>query len=226
MQPGTVRAKKYLACPGTPDGFLQEVEAANSGRVRVDVGMADQMVNQGELRAPIIGKAAEMRDDKDHIGILASQEFHHGDFTHHVVQHGEREGTSDLADLPCNTPIITVYLDAAKPVLLHRRLDHREHSAAVSVRVDECESVKAIGRAGDDARYFAVGHRVVRMEGGKEHRAVDPCPGRPPKILPQRRRRVPRPGQPIAFARVTMAVNDHRLALVGVPPAGRNARRM
>jgi hypothetical protein len=58
----------------------------------VDVGVAHQVIDQCQLRTPIVGKAAKMRDDEGDIRILHRQEFDGGDFADRVAENREREG--------------------------------------------------------------------------------------------------------------------------------------
>ena len=46
MQPRAVRTEKKLVCPRACHPLFQNVEAANSGRVRVDIRVPFQMINQ------------------------------------------------------------------------------------------------------------------------------------------------------------------------------------
>src|SRR5262249_14034195 len=47
------------------------------------------------------------------------------------------------------------------------------------------------------------------MEGSEQHRAVDACTGCARQIFGERRVGIPESGQPVAFPRMAMAVNDH-----------------
>ena len=58
MQPRPVGAEQDLVRAGALHRLLQQVEAADAGRVGVDVRMAHEMIDQGELRAPVVGEAA------------------------------------------------------------------------------------------------------------------------------------------------------------------------
>src|ERR1700734_1918198 len=164
MQPGTIRAEEHFAGSGAPHRVLEKIEAANSGSIDVDVGVPNQMIDHGKLSPPIVGETAEMRDDEIYLGIFPRDQFDDGNFAHHVIQHRQRKCAGHFANLARNARVMAVNLDAPKSITLHRDLDHGENSPPVALRVNESESIKAVGTAGYDAGDFPVGHSVVRVK--------------------------------------------------------------
>ena len=99
MQPGTVGAEQDLVRTGAAQRLLEQIEATHAGGIGVDVVVAHEMVDQGELRGPIVCEAAEMRDDEGDVGILLRQQLDDRDFAGYVVEHGNPEGAGGLANL-------------------------------------------------------------------------------------------------------------------------------
>jgi hypothetical protein len=75
-------------------------EATHIRGVGVHVQVADEMVDEGKLGAPVVSEAAQVRDDERHVRVVAGQEFDDGDLAHHVVQHRQPEPPRRLAHLP------------------------------------------------------------------------------------------------------------------------------
>ena len=69
-QPRAVRAKEKFARAGAFNGRDDVVKAADARSVRVDVGIAHQLFDDAFVRAPIVGEAAEVRDNEVDVGIL------------------------------------------------------------------------------------------------------------------------------------------------------------
>jgi hypothetical protein len=167
------------------------------------------MINQGQLRAPVIGKTSQMRNDEWHVGVFLGQQLDHRNLAHHVVHHRQREGSRGFADFAGERRVVAMRLYPDEAVARDRFLNHRCHTTAIALRMDEDESVKAVGTAPDNPRDFAIGDRVIGMKGGEQRRAVNARSGGPPQIFCERRIGIPRAGQPVAFSGMTMAINDH-----------------
>ena len=75
MQPRTIGSEQHFARAGALHSLLEEIEAAHTGRVGIDVGMARDEIDQRELRPPVVGKAPEVRDDEGDIGVFLRQEL-------------------------------------------------------------------------------------------------------------------------------------------------------
>ena len=70
MEPGPVGAEQDLVRAGAAQRLLEQIEAPHAGGVGVDVVVAHEMVDQRELRGPVVCEAAEVRDDEGDVGIL------------------------------------------------------------------------------------------------------------------------------------------------------------
>ena len=85
VEPRSVGAKQDLSRPRALDGLLQDVEATNARCVRVDVRVPHQVIDQRDLRLPVVGEAAQMRNDEIDVRVFRGQQFTHRDSTHHIV---------------------------------------------------------------------------------------------------------------------------------------------
>jgi hypothetical protein len=150
-----------------------------------------------------------MRNDEWHVRVFLPQQLDQRNLAHHVIHHRQGESPRGFADFAGERRVVAVRLDPDETMARDRFLNHRRHTTAIALRVDEGESVKAIGTAPDNPRDFAIGGRVVGMKGGEQHRAVNARSGRPPQIFCDRRIGVPGAGQPVAFSGMTMAIYDH-----------------
>src|SRR6478736_1619173 len=61
VQPGAVRTEQQLVSTRAPYGVRQQIEAAHTGAVGVDVRMTHEMVSQGHLSPPIVREASQVR---------------------------------------------------------------------------------------------------------------------------------------------------------------------
>ena len=109
--------------------------------------------------------------------------------------------------------------DADESELFDRLAHQRRHATAVGLRMDEREPVESLRPARHDARDLPVGHAVVRVKRWKQDCALYSCGSRSAHIFFQRRRRVPRSGQPVTFSSVAMAVYDHAFFGYRLPPS-------
>src|SRR5688572_33185285 len=114
-----------------------------------------------------------------------------------------------IADLPCDAGIVPVNLDPDETVFLNRFANQFSHAAPVPFRVNKREAKKSARMPLNNAGNFAVRRAVVRMENRKKNCAFDPRFLAPMHETSQPGARVPRAGQTIAGACVTMAVDDH-----------------
>jgi hypothetical protein len=74
MQPGSVEPEQDFLGSCSRDGLFQNVKSADARCVCVNVGMSHQVINQRNLRPPVVGKAAEVRNDKIHVRIFLGQQ--------------------------------------------------------------------------------------------------------------------------------------------------------
>src|SRR5262249_28174385 len=100
-------------------------------------------------------------------------------------------------------------LDPDKAVFSDRFAHHLFDSSSIMLRMNESEAKESIRTTLDDAGDGAIRDSVIRMEGGKEYSAIDPCRTAPAQEIVQGRVGIPRPGQAIASPRVAMTVDDH-----------------
>ena len=104
--------------------------------------VAHEHPDHRDLRAPVVGEAAEVRDDELDVGVLAREQLDGLDLAHHVVEHGDAGTACHVADLAGDASVVAVHLDAAEAVLLDRLADERQHPARVADRMDEREAVQ------------------------------------------------------------------------------------
>ena len=144
MQPWAVGAEQELARASALQRFGEEIEAAHARAVGVHVGVTDQDVDEGALRPPVVGKAAEMRDDEGDVRIFLGHEVDDRDLAHQVVEHGQPPRPRDLADLPADAGVVAVHLDAAEAMALDGLADQRSDPAGVAGGVDEREAPEPV----------------------------------------------------------------------------------
>jgi len=161
MEPGPVCAEQDLVRAGPAQRLLEQIEAPHARGVGVDVVVAHEVVDQGELCRPVVGEAAEVRDDEGDVGIFLRQQLDDRHLADDVIEHGDPEGAGSVADLAADPADMTMNLDADEAVALDGRLHHRCDAAAIALGIDEGEAVEAAGLAGHDAGHFPVGHGVV-----------------------------------------------------------------
>ena len=101
-----------------------------------------------------------------HVRVLAREQLDDGHLAHDVVEHGQRVGARDLADLARDACVVAVHLDAAEAVAARPpRARARRPGPRRARACDEREAVEPTRAAGDDARDLAVGGGVVGVEG-------------------------------------------------------------
>src|SRR5215471_13096660 len=135
--------------------------------------MSYQVIDKGQLGPPVIGKAAQMWNDKRHLRVLRGQQLHYGNLPYHIIEHRQCKRLGHLTHLACDAPVMPVYLDTTKAVVPDGLLDDIADVAAVSYGMHQCKAIKALGMAGHEACYLAVGDAVVRVKHTQQHRAVD-----------------------------------------------------
>ena len=179
--------------------------------------MPHQMIDQCQLCAPVIGKTAQMRNDKVHIRVFLREQFAHGHLAHDVVQHRQAEGAGGGADAPRDARIVPMQFDADHPELDHRLRDQGADAALIAQRIGEGEAEQTVRLPCDDACHFAVGRGIVGIEGREYDGPVDACLARTLQIDRQRRARIPGPGETVARSRMAMAIDDHAGCLFVLP---------
>src|SRR5215471_21732076 len=123
--------------------------------------MSYQVIDKGQLGTPVIGKAAQMWNDKRHLRVLRGEQFHHGNLPYHIIEHRQCKRLGHLTHLACDAPVTSVHLDAAKAVAPDGLLDEDADVATVPHGMHHREAIKASGTTRYEARYLPVGNAVV-----------------------------------------------------------------
>src|SRR5580700_5773293 len=100
-------------------------------------------------------------------------------------------------------------LDPAKSPFCDRVLNHPEDSARIPTCVDEGKSDEPLRMLGDDLGDLGVRLLIASMQRGHHDGLVDACSSSPAEVIRHRRAGIPRRGHLVAFAGVTMEVDDH-----------------
>jgi len=219
MEPGAVGAKQNLGWPGPLQRLLKKVEAPDAGGVGVEIRIAGERVDEGLLRLPVVGEAAEMRDDEVDIGIFPAKQVGNGNFTHRVVQDGQMKKTRRVANRAIDAGVVTVHLDTEEPVTPYRAADQIKHAMAIAFGVYEGKAIELFRPAGYDAGDLPIRDCVVGMEGSEQHALANADLSRAHQVPIEGSAGVPGTGKTVAFTCVTMAVDDHLMfALAEWPP--------
>src|SRR5262249_42692854 len=120
-----------------------------------------QVIDQGQLGPPVIGKAAQMWNDKRHLRVLRGEQLHHGNLPYHIIEHRQCKRLGHLTHLACDAPVMPVYLDTTKTVVPDGLLDKDAHAAAVPHGMHHRKAIKASGVSDHKAPHLAVGYSVV-----------------------------------------------------------------
>ena len=108
-----------------------------------------------------------------------------------------------------------MHLDSAEAVLHNGCAYQGGDATSVALRVHEGETVKSIRSTANDAGDVPVGLRIIGMEGGEEHGAIDAGLPRAPEVGVERGVGVPRPTETVSLSRVAMRIDDHLADLLG-----------
>jgi hypothetical protein len=161
MQPGSIGSEEHLVGAGAPHSLEQEIEAPDPCRVRVDVVMSYQLIDQSAVSAPVVRETAEMRDDEVDIGILGREQFDDGDLTHDVIENRNTMSAGSEADLAGDPRVVLMNLDAATVQLGNRFVHHSANATGVAHWVHHREGEKALRCPRDDLGDLAICGRVV-----------------------------------------------------------------
>ena len=209
MQPWPIRSEQNLAGAGAFHRLLQDVEPAHAGGIGENIGMPHEMIDKRGLRPPIVGEAAEVRDDERDVGIFLGQDFRHGNLAHHVIEDGNAVAAPCGADFARDPGVVAMDLDAHEAEFAHRLPHHGIDAALVGQRMNERKTEEAAGIARDDLRQLPVGMKISVGKRGKDHRPVDAGSACAPKVFVERSGGIGRLGQSVALSGMTMAVDDH-----------------
>src|SRR5579863_2959399 len=117
MNPGAVGAEQKLACSGAFDGFDDVIETADGGSVGINVRVARNLIDHLLMSPPIVGVAAEVRDDEIYVRVLRRQHVDDFGATDHVKEDRKAEGSRGFAHFAGGHGFKAVNLDAAKAPL-------------------------------------------------------------------------------------------------------------
>src|SRR5262249_28073289 len=143
------------------------------------------------MGSPVIAETPQVRNDEAHIRILAGEQLDRGNLPDYVIQHRQRKGAGNFANLTRNSGIVAMHLDPAKTILLDCLANQRENAASIALGVDERKAIESIGTAEDNARDLAIGGGIVGVEGGEDHRTLNARLGSPAHVRFERRVGVP-----------------------------------
>ena len=161
----------------------QQVEAANAGGVRINVGVTRQRIDKSVLCPPVIGEAAQVRDNEVNLRVLPGQQFADRDLAHHIVQHRQPITLRHLTNFAANARIIAMDFDPHKAETFNSLPHQRRHPPPIVSGVNKGKTVKAIGLAGHNPPYLPISDRVIRVKGSKKDRALNAGRSRPPQIF-------------------------------------------
>src|ERR1700728_1581518 len=209
MNPGTLRTKDELARSRPLNGLYNVVEAANSRSVSVDVRIACHLVDHLLVRSPVVGIAAEMRDDEVDAWILGRKHVNHLGTADHVDKNGQAKGACSFTHFARGHGVEAVNLNAAKAPLAHRTLDHPEDASSIAGGVDEGKANQAARMFCDDASQFGIGFVVVTVEDRHNDGLRDPRSPRPAEIGTDVRNGIPRRGHAVSGPGMAVTIDDH-----------------
>src|ERR1700722_4843670 len=208
MKPWTIGSKENLLCSGALDRSHNIVKASNGRSVGVHVWVTYELVDHARVGSPVVGKAAEVGDDKVHIRELGREQVHHFRAAYDIYKERHAEGPGCFTEFPRRHGLEPVRLDAPKPPRA-RPFHHVENAAAVSRSVYKGKTNQLGGKAGNDVSNLPIGLVVIAVERSEDHCLVDARPPRAAQIRFDGRVCVPRRCHLIALAGMTMAVDDH-----------------
>lgn len=209
MRPGAVGAKEQLVRAGAPDCLNQIVKLPDGRRVRVNVGIAPNLIDHLLVSFPVVGVAAEVRDDEIYVGILRSKHVDDLGPADDIHQHRHAKPACRVAHLTRRHGIEAVNFDASEIPFVERAANHVPDAPRVAAGVNERKTDQAAGMSSNDLAEFFIGLRVVAVESGNDDRLVDAGKAGAPNIGLERRDRVPGGRHAVAFSSVAMTVDDH-----------------
>jgi len=73
MQPRPVGPEEDFSRPRPSNCLIEQIESPHARGVGINVRMTLQVIDQRQLRPPVVGETAQVRDDEWHVGILLGQ---------------------------------------------------------------------------------------------------------------------------------------------------------
>ena len=180
MQPGAVRAEQHFARAGPSDGLLEQIESAHAGRVREDVRMSDQWVDERPLRAPLVGEAAKVRNDEGTSGysVASSSIGAMSPITSYRIGSRNRRAALQISRVIAASYRWTLMPRNPRPTA-SRTMRGRGRGRGTRARTRTHRTdPDARRRSGD----LAVGDGIVRVERRKQHGSIDAGRVRPPDV--------------------------------------------
>jgi hypothetical protein len=184
----------------------------------------DELIYNLLMSFPIIAETTQVRNDEVDIRVLRRQHFDDVGLTRNIDEQGQAKCLCSFAQFPGWHRLVPVCLDPSKSPACHSMLDHLKYAPRISGCMDKNEADKPVGITRDNLGHLSVGLCIVAVEEGKHNRFVDSSRPGAPQIKVQWRVGVPGRGHQIAFAGVTVTVNDHDANLLVdlAPIASRN----
>src|SRR5262249_37394072 len=149
------------------------VKAAHARRIREDIGVAYEMIDERGLCAPIVGEASEVRDNECDVGIFFGQHFRHGHLAHHVIEDWHAIAARGFANFARDPAVVTVELDAYEPEIADALADDGIDAPLVGKRMKKGEAEKPLGIARNDSGDLSVGAKIALRERGKYDGPID-----------------------------------------------------
>ena len=225
MQEWPVAAEDQLLRTRPLDRLHQVVEPADAGGVGIDIRIAHQLVDETDVGAPVVGEAAQMRDDEPDLRVFGREQLNLRGVSHHVVENRQPVRAGALANFPADPRVVPVHLDALEAVDVHGCVNELRDPAGIPVGMDHREAGEPARSRVDDAGEQPVSHPVVGMEGREQDGPADARPVGTPQIVIQRGAGIPGSGQAVSQAGVAMCVDDHFCAPgMGAKHGGRGHR--
>src|SRR6185436_9288792 len=144
MQPRPVGTEEYLLCSSSINRLLEQIKSPDPGSVGVNVWVANQVIDERQLRAPIVGKTSQVGNDERDIRIFLGQQLYYRNLTHNVVDHWQRECPCGFAHFASDGCVVTMHLNTHEAVTRYGLFDHHSHAASIALGMNKSETVKAI----------------------------------------------------------------------------------
>src|SRR5499426_453644 len=224
MQPRSVGAEDQFPRPGAFDRLDDIIKTAHARRVGVNVGQANELIHYLLLRAPVVHKTAQARDDEVYVRVFRRQQINDVSSADHVHQHRNSQPPNRVTDFASGKRVVSVNLQAAKAEFADGAGDDFINPAGVALRVNRRKADQPVRAPGDDARQFGVGLSVVAVTRRDDTRLVDSGGARPAQVRVKRRVSAPRRVQSVAASGVAMSVNNHSGASSSLAPTSARKR--
>src|SRR5260370_31980688 len=95
-----IGTEDHFLCSGPGDGLHDVIEAPYPRCIRIDIGIAHELIHDLLLRPPIVAEAAEMRDDEIDVGVARSHHVNHKGLSGHIEEYRQAEGPPGLVHFP------------------------------------------------------------------------------------------------------------------------------